>query len=164
MAQIVYVPFPLPKPIAQQLIKVAPGVLRPSSLSSSASLRLSLTSSGSSLRTQFSKHGLVFKYTTVLCFPLYWELQVVKTAFQRTESICSNRPPCCPNCTFQVSHPWRWTQPHEDPGTVSRASTTRKSHLLWNRNSREKAFSGKCDENRKQESKSPVSTFHRQSF
>lgn len=133
-------------------------------------LRLPLTSSGSLLHMHFSKCGLLLKYLTgrwpAMCFPPcvilgrpgcenclsgHWT-HMPKLASLQSELYVRGFPPMVMDTA------------REEPGTASRASTTRKSHLLWNRNSRGEAFSGKCDENRKQESKSPVSTFHRQSF
>lgn len=92
---------------------------------------------------------------------LYHDFDVQKTAFQEVQQVHPNWHPGAQNGGFLLKV---MDVAHEEPEAEPRASTTTKSHLRQNRNSRGEAFSGKRGENRKQESKSPVSTFHRQSF
>lgn len=82
----------------------------------------------------------------------------------RGSNPCTKPASCSLNCTFGVSHTRQWTQPVRSQEQRPETPPPESPIYYGTRNSRGEAFSGKCDENRKQESKRPVSTFHRQSF
>ncbi|EOB02278.1 hypothetical protein Anapl_09368 [Anas platyrhynchos] len=81
--------------------------------------------------------------------------------FDPSQQAVNAAHPCC-ELHVRCFLPRAMGSVHGEAETKPRASAPRKSHLLRDRNRRGEAFNGKCGENRKQESKSPVSTFHRQ--
>lgn len=82
----------------------------------------------------------------------------------RGSNLCTKPASRSLNCTFEVSHTQQWRQPVSSQEQRPEPPPPESPIYYGTRKSREEAFSGKCDENRKQESNSPVSTFHRQFF
>lgn len=144
----------------------APEIPRSLSISSLTRCHLLLPSPGCALSRHDSKCSPLLKYECTIrvfqCFiPRLWGSEnCLSRSLAHTPKLASRRSELRLPTESHGHGWWGAKQKLVEP----RASTTSKSHLRQNRNSRKEAFNGKCGENRKQESKSTVSTFHRQSF
>lgn len=157
--------FPL-KQIVQQFLEVAPEVLTPfpGKLSihwgspSGAHFTHTSQNGASCLNIQLADDCDVFPPCVML-----GPLQAPEVPF-RGWSPCTKPVSRFLDCRFEAPHTQQWTQAVRSQEQHPEPPPPESSIYYGTRNSRGEAFSGKCDENRKQESKSPVSTFHRQSF